>query len=349
MGKKYSQLTRDKRIKIEVLYNTGMKVVDIAEQIGCHYSTVYRELKRGKTVKRNSSDWSEKEIYSYDKGQIKYEESKSRCGRKRIMNETDEEFIEYVEMMISDYHYSPAAILEEIKKDGMEYDTKICLTTFYNYIKAGVFPNIILADLPYRKKKKIKRKQRVQKRFSKGTGIDERPKNIEEREEIGHWEMDSVVGPQGEGQKTLLVLTERKTRKEIIRLLKNHTYEEVIKALNRIERDLGEKKFRETFKSITVDNGTEFSDWEGMERSRRNKKRKRTKIYYCHAYRSCERGSNENQNRMIRRWFPKGTNFDNVLKRDVKKVEDWMNNYPREILGWMTADEMYALETATVS
>ena len=52
---------------------------------------------------------------------------------------------------------------------------------------------------------------------------------------------------------------------------------------------------------------------------------------------------------MIRRWFPKGTNFDNVLKRDVKKVEDWMNNYPREILGWMTADEMYALETATVS
>ena len=72
--------------------------------------------------------------------------------------------------------------------------------------------------------------------------------------------MDSVVGPQGEGEKTLLVLTERKTRKEIIRLLNNHTSEEVVKALNRIERDLGEKKFRETFKSITVDNGTEFSD-----------------------------------------------------------------------------------------
>lgn len=347
MGKNYDQLTRDKRIKIETLYNTGMKVVDIAEQLGCHYSTIYRELKRGRTVKRNSSDWSEKEIYSYDKGQFKHEENKRKCGRKRIMHEKDEEFIEYVEMMIVDYHYSPAAILEEIRNDGMEYDTKICLTTFYNYIKKGVFPNIMLADLPYRKKKKIKRKQRVQKRFSKGTSIDERPKNIEEREEIGHWEMDSVVGPQGEGERTLLVLTERKTRKEIIRLLKNHTSEEVVKALNRLERDMGEKKFRETFKTITVDNGTEFSDWEGMEKSRRNKKRKRTKIYYCHAYRSWERGSNENQNRMIRRWFPKGTNFDDVSKSEVQKVEKWINDYPREILGWMTADEFYSLETVS--
>ncbi|CDB13687.1 putative uncharacterized protein [Eubacterium sp. CAG:192] len=346
MGKKYNQLSREDRIQIEALYESGMKAVKIAEQLGYHYSTIYRELKRGKTVRRNRSDWSEKEIYSYDKGQIKYEENKRKCGRKKIMHEKDEEFIEYVEMMISDYHYSPAAIMEEIKRDGMEYKTKICLTTFYNYIKAGVFPNIVLADLPYRRKKKIKRKQKVQKRFSKGTSIDKRPKEIETREEIGHWEMDSVVGPQGEGEKTLLVLTERKTRKEIIRLLNNHTSEEVVKALNRIERDLGEKKFRETFKSITVDNGTEFSDWEGMERSRRNKKRKRTKIYYCHAYRSCERGSNENLNRMIRRWFPKGTNFDDVSKLEVQKVENWINQYPREILGWKSSDEMYKLEQA---
>ncbi|MFR3835547.1 MAG: IS30 family transposase [Eubacterium sp.] len=142
-------------------------------------------------------------MYSYDKGQIKYEENKRKCGRKRIMHEKDEEFIEYVEMMISDYHYSPAAIMEEIKRDGMEYKTKICLTTFYNYIKAGVFPNVVLADLPYRRKKKIKRKQKVQKRFSKGTSIDKRPKEIETREEVGHWEMDSVVGAQGEGEKTV--------------------------------------------------------------------------------------------------------------------------------------------------
>lgn len=156
--------------------------------------------------------------------------------------------------------------------------------------------------------------------------------------------MDSVVGPQGEGSKTLLVLTERKTRKEIIRRVDNHTSQEVIKTLNRLERDMGERKFRETFKTITVDNGTEFSDWEGMEKSRRNKKIPRTKIYYCHAYRSCERGSNENQNRMIRRFFPKGTNFDNVSKNAIKEVQKWMNDYPRKILGWLTPDELYNME-----
>lgn len=156
--------------------------------------------------------------------------------------------------------------------------------------------------------------------------------------------MDSVVGPQGKGKKALLVFTERKTRKEIIEIVKNHTASEVIKTLNKFERKLGEKKFRKTFKSITVDNGTEFSDWEKMEKSRRNKKMPRTKIYYCHAYKSCERATNENHNRIIRRFFPKGTNFDFVTNKEIKKVEEWMNNYPRKILGWLTPNEMYCSE-----
>lgn len=208
-----------------------------------------------------------------------------------------------------------------------------------------MFPNIVLADCPYRKKKKVKRKkQQIQKRYPKGTSIEERPEKIDNREEVGHWEMDSVVGPQGEGSKTLLVLTERKTRKEIIRRVDNHTSQEVVRTLNRLERDMGERKFRETFKTITVDNGTEFSDWEGMEKSRRNKKIPRTKIYYCHAYRSCEQWKHENQNRMIRRFFPKGTNFDNVSKNAIKEVQKWMNDYPRKILGWLTPDELYNME-----
>lgn len=343
MGEKYSQINREQRIKIEALYNSKMKPVDIAKQIGCHFTTVYRELKRGKTIQRNSDDWSEKEIYSYDKGQIIYEDNKRKCGRMKIIQE-DEEFIEFVEMMILEYHYSPAAVLKEIERDGLEFKTKVCLTTLYNYIKAGVFPHIVLADCPYRRKKKKQKKQKVQKRFSKGKSIEERPKEIEERKEVGHWEMDSVVGPQGKSKKALLVLTERKTRAEIVMLVKNHTSEEVVKALNKMERKIGEKAFREKFKTITVDNGTEFSDWEGMERSRRNKKRKRTQIYYCHAYTSCERASNENQNRMLRRWWPKGTNFDNVTQSEVKKVEEWINDYPRELLGWYSSKEVYMQE-----
>ena len=343
MGEKYSQITREQRIKIEALYNSKMKPIDIAKQIGCHFTTVYRELKRGKTIQRKSDDWSEKEIYSYDKGQIIYEDNKRKCGRMKIIQD-DAEFIEFVEMMILEYHYSPAAVLKEIERDGLEFKTKVCLTTLYNYIKAGVFPHIVLADCPYRRKKKKQKKQKVQKRFSKGKSIEERPKEIEERKEVGHWEMDSVVGPQGKGAKALLVLTERKTREEIVMLVKNHTSEEVVKTLNKMERKLGEKAFREKFKTITVDNGTEFSDWEGMERSRRNKRRKRTQIYYCHAYTSCERASNENQNRMLRRWWPKGTNFDDVTQSEVKKVEEWINDYPRELLGWYSSKEVYMQE-----
>lgn len=156
--------------------------------------------------------------------------------------------------------------------------------------------------------------------------------------------MDSVVGPQKEGKKALVVLTERKTRDEIVMLVKDHTASEVVRTLDRIERKLGEKKFRNTFKSITVDNGTEFSDWEGMERSRRNKRIPRTKIYYCHAYRSCERGSNENQNKMIRRWCPKGTNFDNYTQAEITQIADWMNKYPRRMFGGKSSEYMVRQE-----
>lgn len=186
------------------------------------------------------------------------------------------------------------------------------------------------------------RKRKKQKRASVGTSIDQRPEEINNREQVGHWEMDSVVGPQGKSKKTFLVLTERKSLKEIIEPLKNHSSNEVVRALDRLERELGEKKFREIFKSITVDNGMEFSDHEGIERSRRNKKN-RTKVYYCHAYRSCERARNENQNRFIRRFYPKGANFDHITRREVKEIEVWMNDYARKMFDGRTSDEMYEL------
>lgn len=110
--------------------------------------------------------------------------------------------------------------------------------------------------------------------------------------------MDTVVGLRGKSKKSLLVLTERKTRKEIIMELKRNTAAEVVKSLNKLERKWG-KMFYKVFKTITVDNGSEFADFEGMEKAAR-RKGSRVKLYYCHPYSSCERGSNENQNRMIR-------------------------------------------------
>lgn len=94
--------------------------------------------------------------------------------------------------------------------------------------------------------------------------------------------------------------------------------------------------FYSMFQSITVDNGCEFQDYDGMEKACR-RKGKRTTVYYCHPHAPHERGSNENMNRIIRRFFPKGTNFDEVPISEIRRAEEWMNNYPREVLGWKTA------------
>ena len=140
----------------------------------------------------------------------------------------------------------------------------------------------------------------------------------------------------------LLVLSERVTRREIIIRIKDGRAETVVAALDRLERLYGAAFYR-IFKTITVDNGSEFADADGIERSARRKDAKRTTVYYCHAYSSCERGTNENINRMIRRQFPKGTDFDKVTAAEVKRVETWLNDYPREILGFMSSAEAFEI------
>ncbi len=192
-------------------------------------------------------------------------------------------------------------------------------------------------DLPEKAKRKRKyRKVKTAKRAPRGKSIEKRPAEVEGREVFGHWEMDTVYSGKQTSKKALLVLTERKTRKEIIERMPDRTEESTIKALDRIERRFG-AIFRKVFKTITVDNGGEFSNVERLEQSA-IRKGKRTSFFYCHPYSSFERGSNENQNRMIRRRYPKGTDFGKVSTAEIKNLEQWINNYPREILGWKTSE-----------
>ena len=123
--------------------------------------------------------------------------------------------------------------------------------------------------------------------------------------------------------------------------IKDRTAESVIKALDRIEQKYGPVLFRKIFQTITFDNGGEFADVDRLERPPLRKTWKRTKFYFCHPYSSYERGSNECQNKMIRRSFPKGTYFGNVTDAEVARAEQWMNNYPRKILGWKTSEMLF--------
>ena len=174
-----------------------------------------------------------------------------------------------------------------------------------------------------------------------GKSIENRPQDVKGRGSFGHWEMDSIMGCKG-SKKALLVLTERRTRMGIVMLLEDHTAASVVKAINSLERRFG-KLFYKLFKSITVDNGCEFQDFEGIEAAHR-RKGKRTIVFFCHPYSAFERGSNENMNRLIRRFFPKGTSFDTVKPEEVRAAERWVNNYPRKLLGWKSAAMLFEKE-----
>lgn len=154
--------------------------------------------------------------------------------------------------------------------------------------------------------------------------------------------MDTVKG-KATNKKCLLVLTERFSRKEIIEPLKACTTVEVVRAMNRIEKRYG-SKFYTTFLSITVDNGSEFADYKGIEKAL-HRVGNRTEVFFCHPHCPHERGSNEVQNKLIRRFFPKGADFDAIVSKALaKECEAWINAMPRKLLGWKSADEVFENE-----
>ena len=169
--------------------------------------------------------------------------------------------------------------------------------------------------------------------------IEYRPKEANTREEYGHWEGDLVIGKRKKGA-VLFTLTERKTREEIIIKIASKEAEEVAKALDQIEKKY-KKEFENKFKSITFDNGPEFRSWRLLEKSYDNRKKgKRTTVYYAHPYRSGERGSNENANRLIRRFIPKGTDIASITEEFIQRVEDWINNYPRAMFKYKSTNQI---------
>ena len=339
MGRKYKQLSQNDRISMETLLNKGHSVQEVADYLHVHRSTIYREMKRGEYVHRNS-DYTEEVRYSSDKGQQTHDWNAQGKGRN-IKIGNDIKLAEYIENKIVENKYSPEAALAAVATSGIEFSTTISVRTLYRYIDNGIFLKLTNKHLPVKgKKKKKNKKVQVQKRAAAGESIENRPDEVATRETFGHWEMDTVKGKQGVTKSCMLVLTERKTRDEIIFKLKDQKAESVVDALDRLERKWGDM-FSKVFRSITVDNGVEFSDCKGMERSALTPGEKRTYLFYCHPYSSYERGTNENTNKLIRRHIPKGEDFDEKQDRDIEFIENWINTYPRGIFGFRTSEELF--------
>lgn len=331
------------RFQLEAYLNAGKNPAEIAVFLHKHISSIYREIKRGR-YKHLNTDYTSEERYSPDIAEKKYRENLAAKGAELKIG-SDLELSQYIENKIIKEKYSPAATLGEIKEKGIAFKTTICVSTCYSYIEKGIFLHLTNKDLPVKGKQTKRQYKKVkQKRRTAGESIENRPEEILTREEFGHWEMNCVEGKK-KTKKTLLVLSERKTRNEIIIPIQSKTADCVVSALNKLEKNF-RKLFPKLFKTITVDNGSEFSDVSGMEKSIFGGTR--TKIYYCHPYSSWERGTNENINKMVRRHYPKGTNFEKYSNKELLSLNEWINNYPRKIFGYRCSADIFAEEMAAL-
>lgn len=336
-SKKGKHLEYSERQSIERWFNRDKRTkIEIAELLDRTEKTIRNEIKRG-LVKNLTTELIEIWVYSADVAQQKYEYYLRAKGPK-LKIDNDYELKEYVEKSIKEDKKSPEVIAKEIKK--MNFKTKMCARTIRNNIYAGDIYDIKPTDMIYNKEYQDKNKDKtICEKVPPEKSIDYRPKEANTREEYGHWEGDLVIGTKKRGA-VLFTLTERKTREEIIVKIPGKKAEYVAQALDLIEKKY-KSMFYTKFKTITFDNGGEFRNWKSLEKSYDNRRKSaRTQVYYAHPYRSGERGSNENANRLIRRFIPKGIDITPISEEFIQKIEDWINNYPRAMFNYKSTNEI---------
>lgn len=332
--KKGSHLNIEERRMIAILTAEGKSPYAIAKLLGRASNTIRNELKRGTT--NIIRGYFEYEGYFPDTGQTVYEKNRLKC-RQPMKLKTCKDYIAYVEQEVLEKKRSFACVHAEVIAKGIFNKDEVCsIGTLYTYTNRCLL-KIRNIDLPEKAGRRVKRKTKKDKKHKrlKGISIEQRPETISSREQFGHWEIDLVIGKQSK-DRVLLTLTERKTRKEIIRRISGKTVRAVGSCLKRLQKEI--PHFDKVFRSITTDNGSEFAQlW-------KTGKKMGIDIYYAHPYSSYERGSNENANRIIRRFVRKGTAIKVYTKKQIQEVKNWINTMYRKILGWRTSEECYAEE-----
>jgi len=345
---RYRELTIKERYYIEVELKAGTSAQEIADKLGRHHSTIYREIKRGTCTQMCSKTLAFVKVYSCDMGEREVTDNKSKRGVQLKIG-SDHKTMNTLDKIVKKESWSPSSALAYALKHDM-IDTIISIATFYNYINGGV-SSLNHGDLPRRGK--IKKRCKHPKQYKTAhrnilaPSIEDRPADVETREEFGHWEADLVVGPLGT-KEAILTLVERRTRFIMMKKFPSRHAKNLIKYLNHLER-ADHELFYKTFKTITFDNDSAFSDWKGIEKSALKKDRQRLNVYFARPYAAWQRASNENANGIVRRKIPKGTKLAPLRKRDVKRVQDWVNAIPRKILDWECAQEAFDREIAALS
>jgi len=329
----FKHLSSYERGSIFSLLREGYSQSAIAKKLGRNRSTISREIKRGTTLQKRS-DLSEYEVYFPETGQAAYDKNRLNCGKKSKVLQV-EAFLLYAEEKLLKDKWSPDAVVGRARLT-MSKSEMVCTKTLYKYIDQRLLKvrNMDLMLKLHRKPKKSV--SRVNKRIL-GESIDSRPKIVEDRKEFGHWEIDTVIGKKS-GDQALLTLTERKSRQHLILPLASKCSEAVDNAMTELKIKFG-SLFVHLFKSITADNGSEFS---GLNNHDIN-------IYYAHPYSAWERGTNERHNGLIRRFIPKGTAIKDLTQSQIERIQNWCNSLPRKILGYRTPEEIFTYEVQQIN
>lgn len=309
----------------------------IAEKLGRARQTIHTEIKDGtirqiRKQKHNDKVYEyEYYVYSADAGQCAYDKARLN-SIKQPKWLCAPKFMAYADHQMKQEKQSPDAVVGRAKKLGLFPDEDIpSTTTLYNYIDQGLMETKNI-DLHLKVRRKTSTLRSRKNKTLLGERIEKRPDVVDSREEFGHWEIDTVAGLRSDKDHALLTLTERKTRYEVIIKIDGKSSNPVNQALSALREAAG-ANFEILFKTITSDNGTEFSGitalLEGVM----------TSVYFTHPYSSWERGTNENHNGMIRRFIPKRTRMESVSLATIRRVQDWMNTLPRKILEYATPCE----------
>jgi IS30 family transposase len=309
----YHHLTTFERGRIQQLLSLGYSHRNIARELRRHHSCIDRELRR------NVSDID----YTAEVAHSAYD---TRRKRSKPKGKFTDDLVDTISVKLL-ATWSPEQIANTATK-GI-----ISCKTIYNWLYAGVIPEITVRNLRHKGKR---RKAEKRGKFSMGTSISERPKEVKSRETFGHWELDSMVSSRGESKGCFATFVERKSRLYTAFKTTDRTAVSMQAAIVQLFNTLP----KGSFKTGTTDRGKEFACWKDI------KNELGLTLYFADAYSSWQRGSNENSNGLLREFYPKKTDLARVSQKDLTHNLFLINSRPRKCLGWKSPIQVFLHEVA---
>lgn len=312
---KYTRLTREERWQISALHTSGKSYEAIGRQLGRCPRTISRELARNSTV------------HGYDAGQAQ----RMANNRHYYANSQRRKFTGWLRDLVIEKlreRWSPQQISGWLRE---EHGIKLSHETIYRYIWRLKKRDVKLYEYLRHRGKKYRSRGRINGSRSRIPGrvdIAERPAIVEEKQRLGDWEADTIVGKGRTGY--IVSLVDRASKYTKLALVPNGCSDTVIKAIEGCLKPHKPKVF-----TITFDNGTEFTNHQDLNTSLE------TDTYFARPYHSWERGLNEHTNGLVRQFFPKGTDFSTLTNAAVERVEHLLNNRPRKILNYKSPTQVF--------